>query len=94
MRITNITPLLWIRVDPHGLYNGKLNIFQQDACLSEQLFHDGDAAGQVEAMRALAERPLKIQGIPKITNVHDVPIAELPVRVLGDCLRGSVALHW
>lgn len=29
----------------------------------------------------------------EITNVHDVPIAELPVRVLGDCLRGSVALH-
>jgi len=82
-----------VRVDPHGLYNGRLNIFQQDACLAEQLFHDGDAAGQVEAMRALAERPLKIQGTPKINNVHDVPIAELPVRVLGDCLRGSVALH-
>jgi len=93
IRITNITPLLWVRVDPHGLYNGRLNIFQQDACLAEQLFHDGDAAGQVEAMRALAERPLKIQGTPKINNVHDVPIAELPVRVLGDCLRGSVALH-
>jgi len=93
IRITNITPLLWVRVDPHGLYNGRLNIFQQDACLAEQLFHDGDAAGQIEAMRALAERPLKIQGTPKINNVHDVPIAELPVRVLGDCLRGSVALH-
>ena len=93
IRITNITPLLWIRVDPHGLYNGRLNICQQDACLAEQLFHDGDAASQVEAMRALAERPLKIQGTSKITNVHDVPIAELPVRVLGDCLRGSVALH-
>ena len=48
IRITNITPLLWVRVDPHGLYNGRLNIFQQDACLAEQLFHDGDAAGQVE----------------------------------------------
>lgn len=93
IRITNITPLLWVRVDPHGLYNGRLNIFQQDACLAEQLFHDGDAAGQVEAMRALAERPLKVQGTPKINNIHDVPIAELPVRVLGDCLRGSVALH-
>ena len=44
-------------------------------------------------MRTLAERPLKIQGTPKINNVHDVPIAELPVRVLADCLRGSVALH-
>ena len=44
-------------------------------------------------MRALAERPLKIQGSAKINNVHDVPITELPVRVLADCLRGSVALH-
>lgn len=93
IRITNITPLLWVRVDPHGLYNGRIHIFQQDACLAEQIFHDGDAAGQVEGIRALAERPFKIQGGPKITNVHDVPIAELPVRVLGDCLRGSVALH-
>ncbi|KAL9189004.1 hypothetical protein ACHAXT_011494 [Thalassiosira profunda] len=93
IRITNITPLLWIRVDPHGLYNGRLNIFQHDACLAEQIFHDGDAAAQVEAIRALAERPLKIQGTPKVQNVHDVPISELPVRVLGDCLRGSVALH-
>ena len=93
IRITNVTPLLWVRVDPHGLYNGRLNICQQDACLAEQLFHDGDAASQVEAIRALAERPLKVQGTLKITNVHDVPIAELPVRVLGDCLRGSVALH-
>ena len=31
IRITNITPLLWVRVDPHGLYNGRLNIFQQGA---------------------------------------------------------------
>ena len=93
IRITNITPLLWVRLDPHGLYNGRMNIMQQDACYAEQLFHEGDAIGQVEAARALAERPLKIQGTPKITNVHDVPIAELPVRVLGDCLRGSVALY-
>jgi hypothetical protein len=93
IRITNSTPLLWIRVDPHGLYNGRISIFMQDACLAEQLFHDGDASGQVEAMRALAERPTKIQTQPKLTNVHDVPIRELPVRVLGDCLRGSVALH-
>ncbi|KAL7553517.1 hypothetical protein ACHAWF_016790, partial [Thalassiosira exigua] len=93
IRITNTTPLLWVRVDPHGLYNGRLSIFQQDACLAEQLFHDGDAVAQVEAMRTLAERPLKIQGTHKINRVQDVPIAELPVRVLGDCLRGSVALH-
>ena len=93
IRITNSTPLLWIRVDPHGLYNGRINIYLQDACLAEQLFHDGDPSGQIEAMRALAERPMKIQSQPKLTNVHDVPIRELPVRVLGDCLRGSVALH-
>lgn len=93
IRITNITPLLWIRVDPHGLYNGRLSIFQQDACLAEQLFHDGCAFGQIEALRSLAERPLKIQATSKVTNVHDVPVSELPVRVLGDCLRGSVALH-
>ena len=30
IRITNLTPLLWVRVDPHGLYNGRINIFQQD----------------------------------------------------------------
>jgi hypothetical protein len=84
IRITNLTPLLWVRVDSQGLYNGRLYIYQQDACLAEQLFHDGDAAGQVEAIRSLAERPFKIQGVPKITTVHDVPIAELPVRVLGD----------
>ena len=93
IRITNSTPLLWIRVDPHGLYNGRLSIYQQDACLAEQVFHDGDASGQLEAIRTLAERPLKIQSLPKLSNVHDVPLAELPVRVLGDCLRGSVALH-
>lgn len=93
IRITNSTPLLWIRVDPQGLYNGRINIYLQDACLAEQLFHDGDPSGQIEAMRALAERPMKIQSQPKLTNVHDVPIRELPVRVLGDCLRGSVALH-
>ena len=93
IRITNSTPLLWIRVDPHGLYNGRISIYLQDACMAEQLFHDGDPSGQVEAIRALAERPMKIQTQPKLTNVHDVPIRELPVRVLGDCLRGSVALH-
>jgi len=93
IRITNSTPLLWIRVDPHGLYNGRISIYLQDACLAEQLFHDGDPWGQIEAIRALAERPMKIQSHSKLTNVHDVPVKELPVRVLGDCLRGSVALH-
>ena len=93
VRITNVTPLLWIRVDPNGLYNGRISIFQQDACLAEQVFHDGDAAGQVEAIRSLAERPLRVQVASRVTNIHDVPVSELPVRVLGDCLRGSVALH-
>ena len=93
IRITNSTPLLWIRVDPHGIYNSRIHIYLQDACMAEQLFHDGDASGQIDAMRALAERPMKIQSQSKLTNVHDVPVRELPVRVLGDCLRGSVALH-
>eukprot|EP00529_Nitzschia_sp_RCC80_P005154 CAMPEP_0113472682 /NCGR_PEP_ID=MMETSP0014_2-20120614/17643_1 /TAXON_ID=2857 /ORGANISM="Nitzschia sp." /LENGTH=996 /DNA_ID=CAMNT_0000365403 /DNA_START=1 /DNA_END=2987 /DNA_ORIENTATION=+ /assembly_acc=CAM_ASM_000159 len=93
VRITNLTPLLWIRVDPMAIYGGKIYVFQPDACLSEMLFHDGDAAAQVEASRALAERPVKIQGSVKITSVHDVDVKELPVRVLGDCLRGSPALH-
>lgn len=93
VRLTNRTPLLWIRVDPTGMYGGRVSIFQPDACLAEQLFHDGEAAAQVEAMRALAERPLRIQGSVKIRTVFDVNISELPVRVLGDCLRGSPALH-
>jgi len=93
IRLTNLTPLLWVRVDPHGLYGGRFSVFQPDACLAEQLFHDGDAAAQVDAMRALAERPLRIQGSVKVSTVYDVNVAELPVRVLGDCLRGSPALH-
>lgn len=93
VRITNLTPLLWTRVDPQALYGGRIYVFQPDACLAEMLFHDGDAGAQVEASRALAERPLKIQGSVKITNVHDVDVKELPVRVLADCLRGSPALH-
>lgn len=93
IRLTNLTPLLWVRVDPQGLYAGRLSIFLPDACLAEQLFHDGDAAAQVEACRALAERPTRIQGSVKIAAVHDVKVSELPVRVLGDCLRGSPVLH-
>jgi hypothetical protein len=92
-RLTNRSPLLWIRVDPLGHYGGKISIFQPDACLAEQLFHDGDAAAQVDAIRALAERPLRIQGSVKVKAVHHVQISELPVRVLGDCLRGSPALY-
>ena len=77
MRLTNRTPLLvWIRLDPHGLYNGRFSVFLQDACLGEQLFHDGDASSQVEALRALAERPLRVQGTSKIKNVYDVPVRE------------------
>jgi hypothetical protein len=93
IRLTNRTPLLWLRIDPHGLYDGRVSIFIPDACLGEQLFHDGEASSQVDAARALAERPLKIQGSVNILNVYDVPVTELPVRLLGDCLRGSVALH-
>lgn len=93
IRLTNRTPLLWCRVDPHDMYSGKILSFQPDACLSEQLFHDGDAAGQIEAMRHLTERPLRIQGSMKINTVYDVNVSELPVRVLGDCLRGTPALH-
>jgi hypothetical protein len=93
VRLTNLSPLLWVRVDPQGLYDGRVVVFQQDSCLGEQLFHDGDASSQIEAVRALAERPLPLQGATKIRNVYGVPVAELPVRLLADCLRGSVALH-
>jgi len=93
VRLTNRTPLLWVRVDPHGLFDGRIALFQQDACLGEQLFHDGEASSQVEALRALAERPLRLQGSVKVKNVYDVSVEELPVRLLADCLRGSVALH-
>jgi hypothetical protein len=93
IRLTNLTPLLWVRVDPVGLYGGRISVFQPDACLAEQLFHDGDAGAQIDAIRALAERPLRIQGIGKVTTVFDVNVSELPVRVIGDCLRGSPALH-
>lgn len=93
VRLTNRTPLLWVRVDPQCLYGGKISCFQPDACLAEMLFHDGDAAAQVEAIRALAERPLRIQGSMKITSVHNAQVSELPARLLGDCLRGSPALH-
>lgn len=93
IRLTNKTPLLWVRVDPMGIYGGRIAIIQPDACLAEQLFHDGDSGAQVDALRALAERPFKIQGSVKITTVYGADVSELPVRVLGDCLRGSVALH-
>jgi len=93
IRITNLTPLLWVRVDPMLLYGGKISVIQQDACLAEMLFHDGDAGAQADALRALAERPMKIQGSVKVSSVYDVQVSELPVRVLGDCLRGTPALH-
>jgi hypothetical protein len=84
-----------MRLDPHGLYNGRFSVFLQDACLGEQLSHDGDASSQVvEALRALAERPLRVQGTSKIKNVYGVPVVrELPVRLLADCLRGSGCSH-
>jgi hypothetical protein len=93
IRLTNLTPLLWVRVDPPGQYGGRISVFQPDACLSEQLFYDSDAGAQVDAVRALAERPVRIQGSVKVTTVFDVSVSELPVRVLGDCLRGTATLH-
>ena len=93
VRFTNLSQLLWVRVDPGGCFDARISLFQQDSCLGEQLFHDGDASSQVEALRALAERPLPLQGAAKIKNVYGVPVTELPVRLLADCLRGSVALH-
>lgn len=93
VRLTNRTPLLWVRIDPAGMYGGRLSVVQPDACLAEQLFHDGDTSAQIDALRALAERPLRTQGSVKITTVYDVKVSELPVRVIGDCLRGSPALH-
>mmetsp|Transcript_44511 Transcript_44511/g.50305 ORF Transcript_44511/g.50305 Transcript_44511/m.50305 type:complete len:1980 (-) Transcript_44511:115-6054(-) len=93
IRITNLTPLLWVRVDPMLLYGGKISLQQPDSCFAEMLFHDGDAGAQVDSLRALAERPTKIQGSVKVSSVYDVQVSELPVRVLGDCLRGTPALH-
>jgi hypothetical protein len=37
IRLTNLTPLLWVRVDPMGLYGGRISVFQPDACLAEML---------------------------------------------------------
>ena len=37
IRLTNLTPLLWVRVDPMGLYGGRISVFQPDACLAEQV---------------------------------------------------------
>lgn len=82
-----------MRVDPFDLYAGRISVFQPDACLAEQLFHDGDASAQVDAIRALAERPLRIQGSMKVSVIHGVNVSELPVRLLSDCLKGSSALH-
>jgi hypothetical protein len=93
IRLTNLTPLLWVRVDPMGMFGGRIAVVLPDACLAEQLFHDGDAGAQVDAIRAMSERPFRIQGTMKVTTVYDVNISELPVRVLGDCFRGSPALH-
>jgi hypothetical protein len=93
IRLTNLTPLLWVRVDPLGMYSGRVSVFQPDSCLAECLFHDGDSGAQVEALRSLAERPLRIQASTKVTTIFDVNVSELPVRILADCLRGSPALH-
>ena len=75
------------------MYDGRVSIFQPDSCLAEKLFHDGEAISQVESIRALAERPHRIQGSVQVKTIFDVDVAELPVRVLGDCLRGSATLQ-
>lgn len=93
IRLTNRTPLLWVSIDPHFMYDGRVSIFQPDSCLAEKLFHDGEAISQVESIRALAERPHRIQGSVQVKTIFDVDVAELPVRVLGDCLRGSATLQ-
>lgn len=93
IRLTNRTPLLWVSIDPHFMYDGKVSIFQPDSCLAERLFHDGEAISQIESIRALAERPHRIQGSVRVKTIFDVDVAELPVRVLGDCLRGSATLQ-
>ena len=93
VRLTNLSPLLWVRVDPFDIYCGRISVVQPDACLAEELFHDGDASAQVDAIRSLAERPLRIQGSMKVSVVHGVNVSELPVRLLSDCLKGSSALH-
>ena len=75
------------------LYEGKISVIQQDACLAEMIFHNGDAGAQVNALRALAERPMKMQGSVKVSSVYNVQVSKLLVRMLGDCLRGTPALH-
>ena len=93
IRLTNLTPLLWVRVDPMGLFGGKISVLQPDASFAEQIYHDGDAGAQVDAIRALAERPLPVRVPSKTKAIYDVSVSELPVRILGDCLRGSPAIH-
>jgi hypothetical protein len=70
VRLTNRTPLLWCKIDPAGIYGGRIAMNQPDACWGEMLFHDGDACGQMEAIRALAERPMKIQGSVNVTTIY------------------------
>mmetsp|Transcript_19459 Transcript_19459/g.39384 ORF Transcript_19459/g.39384 Transcript_19459/m.39384 type:complete len:849 (+) Transcript_19459:323-2869(+) len=93
IRLTNRTPLLWVSIDPHHMFDGRVSVFQPDCCLAEKIFHDGEAISQVESIRALAERPHRIQGATKVKTIFDVDVATLSVRVLGDCLRGSATLQ-
>ncbi len=69
VRLTNRTPLLWCAMDPGGFYGGRIAISQPDACWGEMLFHDVNASGQVEAIRALAEKPSRIRGQVNVTSV-------------------------
>jgi hypothetical protein len=69
VRLTNRTPLLWCAMDPGGFYGGRIAISQPDACWGEMLFHDVNASGQIEAIRALAEKPSRIRGQVNVTSV-------------------------
>lgn len=69
VRLTNRTPLLWCTMDPSGFYGGRIAISQPDACWGEMLFHDVNASGQIEAIRALAEKPSRIQGHVSVTSI-------------------------
>ena len=76
-----------------GLYGGRISVFQPDACLAEMLFHDGDACAQIEALRALAERPLRIQGSVKVIHessdnrVHEIDCSNQKFVCSYNCLK-------
>jgi hypothetical protein len=98
IRLTNLTPLLWVRVDPMGLHGGRISVSQPDPCPAEQLFHDGDASERrwMLFVRALAERPLSMQGAGKVTTVYAVYVSGSSLfEFIGDCcLQGITCSPW